>query len=88
MKCVSQSFTLSQSDVLHMIKSSYLCFFLHLFCKIILLIHLTIPEYFQQIVVNQFSRVAQNDRCSFIGNVTLGSSISLSELRELYHVVV
>ncbi|XP_034700723.1 NADPH:adrenodoxin oxidoreductase, mitochondrial isoform X1 [Vitis riparia] len=41
-----------------------------------------------KIVVNQFSRVAQNDRCSFIGNVTLGSSISLSELRELYHVVV
>lgn len=38
--------------------------------------------------MNQFSRVAQNDRCSFIGNVTLGSSISLSELRELYHVVV
>ncbi|KAK9268812.1 hypothetical protein L1049_000576 [Liquidambar formosana] len=41
-----------------------------------------------KIVVNQFSRVAQNDRCSFFGNVSLGSSISLSELRELYHVVV
>ncbi|KAL5768808.1 hypothetical protein ACOSP7_015352 [Xanthoceras sorbifolium] len=41
-----------------------------------------------KIVINQFSRVAQHERCSFFGNVTLGSSISLSELRELYHVVV
>ncbi|KAH1131954.1 hypothetical protein J1N35_003332 [Gossypium stocksii] len=39
-------------------------------------------------VINQFSRVAQNGRCSFLGNVGLGSSISLVELRELYHVVV
>ncbi|XP_022756457.1 NADPH:adrenodoxin oxidoreductase, mitochondrial-like isoform X2 [Durio zibethinus] len=36
-------------------------------------------------VINQFSRVAQ--RCMFLGNITLGSSISLAELRELYHVV-
>lgn len=41
-----------------------------------------------KIVINQFSRVAQNGRCSFFGNVNLGSSISLAELRELYHVVV
>ncbi|XP_044462846.1 NADPH:adrenodoxin oxidoreductase, mitochondrial [Mangifera indica] len=41
-----------------------------------------------KIVINQFSRVAQHERCSFFGNVSLGSSISLSELRELYHVVV
>lgn len=39
-------------------------------------------------VINQFSRVAQNGRCSFFGNVALGSSISLVELQELYHVVV
>ncbi|XP_017982065.1 PREDICTED: NADPH:adrenodoxin oxidoreductase, mitochondrial [Theobroma cacao] len=39
-------------------------------------------------VINQFSRVAQNGRCSFWGNITLGSSVSLAELRELYHVVV
>ncbi|OIW10003.1 hypothetical protein TanjilG_32743 [Lupinus angustifolius] len=45
-------------------------------------------ENLQQIVINQFSRVAQHERCSFFGTVTLGSSISLSELRELYHVVV
>ncbi|CAK7344251.1 unnamed protein product [Dovyalis caffra] len=41
-----------------------------------------------KIVTNQFSKVAQHQRCSFFGNVTLGSSVSLSELRELYHVVV
>ncbi|OMO59599.1 hypothetical protein CCACVL1_24734 [Corchorus capsularis] len=39
-------------------------------------------------VINQFSRVAQSGRCSFLGNVTVGSSVSLAELRELYHVVV
>uniref|UniRef100_A0A2N9H213 NADPH:adrenodoxin oxidoreductase, mitochondrial n=1 Tax=Fagus sylvatica TaxID=28930 RepID=A0A2N9H213_FAGSY len=41
-----------------------------------------------KIVINQFSRVARHERCSFLGNVTLGSSVSLAELRELYHVVV
>ncbi|KAF2309647.1 hypothetical protein GH714_004448 [Hevea brasiliensis] len=41
-----------------------------------------------KIVINQFTRVVQHERCSFFGNVTLGSSISLAELRELYHVVV
>lgn len=50
-------------------------------------IELTLPENLQQIVINQFSRVAQHEQCSFLGNVTLGSSISLSELRKLYHVV-
>ncbi|KAK8654668.1 hypothetical protein V6N13_107275 [Hibiscus sabdariffa] len=39
-------------------------------------------------VINQFSRVAQNERCSFFGNIALGSSVSLMEPRELYHVVV
>uniref|UniRef100_A0ACD5TPU1 Uncharacterized protein n=1 Tax=Avena sativa TaxID=4498 RepID=A0ACD5TPU1_AVESA len=41
-----------------------------------------------KIVVNQFSRVAANARCSFFGNVTLGSDVSLSELRRTYDVVV
>ncbi|XP_052182326.1 NADPH:adrenodoxin oxidoreductase, mitochondrial isoform X2 [Diospyros lotus] len=41
-----------------------------------------------KVVSNQFSRVAQNARCSFFGNVSLGSSVSLAELREIYHVVV
>jgi len=50
-------------------------------------IEVNLPENLQQIVVNQFSRVAQHERCSFFGNVTLGSSVSLAELRKLYHVV-
>uniref|UniRef100_A0A0E0JYF7 NADPH:adrenodoxin oxidoreductase, mitochondrial n=1 Tax=Oryza punctata TaxID=4537 RepID=A0A0E0JYF7_ORYPU len=41
-----------------------------------------------KIVVNQFSRVAANDRCSFYGNVSLGRDVSLSELRKTYDVVV
>ncbi|XAR53355.1 Adrenodoxin-NADP(+) reductase [Bertholletia excelsa] len=41
-----------------------------------------------KIVTNQFSRVAQNERCSFFGNIALGSSVSLSKLREMYHVIV
>uniref|UniRef100_A0A7N0RE99 NADPH:adrenodoxin oxidoreductase, mitochondrial n=1 Tax=Kalanchoe fedtschenkoi TaxID=63787 RepID=A0A7N0RE99_KALFE len=41
-----------------------------------------------KVVVNQFSRVAVSERCSFFGNVCLGTSVSLSELRDLYHVVV
>ncbi|CAL9027841.1 unnamed protein product [Prunus brigantina] len=41
-----------------------------------------------KIVVNQFTRVVQHERCSFFGNVTLGSSVTLPELRELYDVVV
>ncbi|PIN19888.1 Ferredoxin/adrenodoxin reductase [Handroanthus impetiginosus] len=41
-----------------------------------------------KIVTNQFSRVARNERCSFFGNVSLGSSVTLPELRELYNAVV
>ncbi|XP_021860291.2 NADPH:adrenodoxin oxidoreductase, mitochondrial isoform X2 [Spinacia oleracea] len=41
-----------------------------------------------KIVINQFTRVAKNDRCMFLGNVNLGLSVSLKELRDLYHVVV
>lgn len=41
-----------------------------------------------KIVINQFSRVASSERCSFFGNVSLGTSVSLSELRQIYHVVV
>ncbi|KAG8058710.1 hypothetical protein GUJ93_ZPchr0002g25058 [Zizania palustris] len=41
-----------------------------------------------KIVVNQFSRVAANGRCSFYGNVTVGSDVSVSELQKIYDVVV
>ncbi|KAK9947768.1 hypothetical protein M0R45_003375 [Rubus argutus] len=37
---------------------------------------------------SQFTRVQQHERCLFFGNVTLGSSVTLPELRELYDVVV
>ncbi|KAK8478676.1 hypothetical protein V6N12_020261 [Hibiscus sabdariffa] len=47
-----------------------------------------IPTPYGLNVINQFSRVAQNERCSFFGNIALGSSVSLMEPRELYHVVV
>ncbi|CAL5339259.1 unnamed protein product [Camellia sinensis] len=50
--------------------------------------HPKTKENLQQIVTNQFSRVTQNERCSFFGNVSLAFSVSLSELREMYHVVV
>ncbi|CAO2822880.1 unnamed protein product [Amaranthus hypochondriacus] len=38
--------------------------------------------------MNQFTKVAKNDRCMFLGNVNLGSTVSLKQLRDLYHVVV
>jgi hypothetical protein len=41
-----------------------------------------------KVVVNQFSRVGANERCSFFGNVSLGKDISLVDLRKLYHVVL
>ncbi|KAI3859993.1 hypothetical protein MKX03_008536, partial [Papaver bracteatum] len=33
-----------------------------------------------KVVINQFLRVGLNERCSFFGNLNLGSSVSLSEL--------
>ncbi|KAH6781502.1 Pyridine nucleotide-disulfide oxidoreductase family protein [Perilla frutescens var. frutescens] len=42
----------------------------------------------EKVVINQFSRVAQNERCSFFGNVSLGSSVTLPELRDMYNAVV
>ncbi|KAG6407738.1 hypothetical protein SASPL_130735 [Salvia splendens] len=47
-----------------------------------------LPTPFGLVVINQFSRVAQNERCSFFGNVSLGSSVTLLELRNMYNVVV
>ncbi|XP_078439443.1 pyridine nucleotide-disulfide oxidoreductase family protein [Wolffia australiana] len=41
-----------------------------------------------KIVINQFSRTASNERCSFFGNLSLGRDISLSELRDIYDIVV
>ena len=37
-----------------------------------------------QNVINQFSAVAMDDRVRFLGNVRLGTDVSLAELRALY----
>lgn len=39
-------------------------------------------------VVQVFARIASHDACSFIGNTTVGSDVSMRSLGELYHVVV
>ncbi|XP_024518798.1 NADPH:adrenodoxin oxidoreductase, mitochondrial [Selaginella moellendorffii] len=41
-----------------------------------------------KVVINQFSRTAEDERCRFFGNVCLGTDVSLEELRKNYHVVV
>ncbi|KAG5191717.1 hypothetical protein JKP88DRAFT_259505 [Tribonema minus] len=37
---------------------------------------------------NDFEQVASDPRVSFFGNVTVGSDVSVAQLRELYHAVV
>lgn len=39
-------------------------------------------------VINSFTKTANIDRVSFIGNVSIGSDITLSELRSIYDAVV
>lgn len=39
-------------------------------------------------VINSFTKVAQNERTRFIGNVNIGTDVTLSELRSAYHAVV
>ena len=39
-------------------------------------------------VINSFTKTANIDRVSFIGNVSIGSDITLSELRNIYDAVV
>lgn len=39
-------------------------------------------------VINTFSKVINNNRCSFVGNVTVGKDVSLTQLREAYTAVV
>ncbi|KAG6556606.1 hypothetical protein Mapa_001547 [Marchantia paleacea] len=41
-----------------------------------------------KVVINQFTRVANNENCSYFGNVRLDEDITLDALRALYHVVV
>lgn len=39
-------------------------------------------------VINTFSKVAENPRVRFIGNLSLGKDVSLHELRNAYNAVV
>eukprot|EP00731_Ephydatia_muelleri_P028922 Em0020g566a len=39
-------------------------------------------------VINQFSALAESDRCRFIGNVSLGKDITLAQLQPFYHALV
>ena len=41
-----------------------------------------------QNVINTFTQTAQNDRCHFMGNVSVGHDVSLSELQHAYTAVV
>ena len=38
--------------------------------------------------INQFTVLAQSERCRFIGNVCFGKDVSLTQLRPYYHAVV
>lgn len=39
-------------------------------------------------MINTFSKVAENPRVRFIGNLSLGRDVSLKEIREAYNAVV
>ncbi|KAF5909074.1 NADPH:adrenodoxin oxidoreductase, mitochondrial, partial [Clarias magur] len=39
-------------------------------------------------VINTFTQTAQHERCSFYGNVNIGTDVSVEELKKAYHAVV
>ncbi|KAB5555777.1 hypothetical protein PHYPO_G00038020 [Pangasianodon hypophthalmus] len=39
-------------------------------------------------VINTFTQTAQHERCSFYGNVSVGTDVSVEELKKAYHAVV
>ncbi|XP_073540162.1 NADPH:adrenodoxin oxidoreductase, mitochondrial [Phyllobates terribilis] len=39
-------------------------------------------------VINTFTQTARSERCSFLGNVTVGRDVTVEELQEAYHAVV
>lgn len=43
---------------------------------------------FPQNVTNTFTQTARQSRCSFYGNVDVGTDVSMEELRRAYHAVV
>ena len=38
--------------------------------------------------INQFTTLAQSQKCRFIGNICLGKQVSLAQLRPFYHAIV
>lgn len=43
---------------------------------------------FLQNISNQFTKTAASDRCRFIGNVNVGTDVTVQELRNCYTAVV
>ena len=39
-------------------------------------------------VINTFTKTAENPRCNFYGNLSLGRDLALSDLKENYHAVL
>ncbi|XP_041829251.1 NADPH:adrenodoxin oxidoreductase, mitochondrial [Melanotaenia boesemani] len=39
-------------------------------------------------VINTFTQTAKHSRCSFYGNVNVGTDVSVSELQEAYHAII
>ena len=46
------------------------------------------PFPLSQNVINTFTHTAQNERCTFIGNVDVGKDVTVKQLREAYTAVV
>ena len=41
-----------------------------------------------QNVINQFHTLASDGKCNFIGNIDVGSTVTVQSLKEKYHAVV
>ena len=41
-----------------------------------------------QNVINQFSELAHSDRCMFVGNVAIGTQLTVDHLRNYYDAIV
>jgi NADPH-dependent glutamate synthase beta subunit-like oxidoreductase len=46
------------------------------------------PFFHFQNVINTFTETGLNERCHFLGNVNVGTDITLNELRKAYTAVV
>jgi len=39
-------------------------------------------------VINTFHKIATNPRVQFLGNVNIGTDVTINQLREMYHAVL